>query len=174
MEFVVDLLLRLHEVLVVPDDLKAHQILGDYLLCLDRVEVLLVGDKRPCGFFGVLELLELDQQNVFQLFEVLTRVLDKQSAVEVQLNALYPVLHVGTQLLDVIVHLRHDALGVIDRKRLLHLIRPVLGYEVFEFDVALRNALLDFIELNDDLLPVVVVYLLLLADFLVRLIDLRL
>ena len=45
LELVVDLLLRLHEVLIVANDLDRHQVVRDDLLRLDRVEVLLVGDE---------------------------------------------------------------------------------------------------------------------------------
>ena len=45
LELVVDLLLRLHEVLIVANDLDCHQVVRDDLLRLDRVEVLLVGDE---------------------------------------------------------------------------------------------------------------------------------
>jgi len=83
-EIIINLLLKAHEILILPCDFQSHKIIRNELLRLDLVEKLHVSYQIPTRLLGVFHLLELHHQDVLQLLEVLLHVLDSDPSVRVK------------------------------------------------------------------------------------------
>lgn len=75
-KIIIDLLLKPHKSFIFPRNFESHQILRNQLLRLNLMKMFREGNEVSCGFFGILQLLELNHQNVVKLLEILPQMID--------------------------------------------------------------------------------------------------
>lgn len=93
----VQILLENNEPCITLGSLELKQVFRNLLLGLNRVVILLVSDQVSTCLLRVLQLLELDDEDVVEPFEVLGHVVDVATPLEIEGHLIQFTLYINFQ-----------------------------------------------------------------------------